>query len=388
MQKYMKTTVRSVVMLLLLTFFAVTGGTAFAASASKAPTGITYQHACAAATRGHAQCTALVATLAGHSKALTFNPFAIAPGGSAPYGPTQIRTAYNLLPYTGSANQTVAIIDAYSDPNLASDLAVYRSTWGLPACTTASGCLRIVNQTGGTTLPAADYGWGLEESLDVDMVSAICQNCHILVVEANSASFADLGTAANEAVTLGAKQESNSYGAAEFSGEASYCSAYYQHTYVAVTVSTGDTPGTEFPSVCPYVTAVGGTTLPSSGAETPWTSAGGGCSPYIPKPSWETGITGCGNRAAADVSAVADPNTGVYVYDTYVYSGWYEVGGTSASSPIIASVYALAGNAGSTTYPVTLPWARYTTGCLFQVPAGTVYSYQGGLGSPNGIGCF
>jgi subtilase family serine protease len=221
------------------------------------------------------------------------------------------------------------------------------------------------------------------------MVSAICPNCHILVVEANSSSFADLGTAANEAVTLGARQESNSYGSEDFSGDSSYCSSYYQHAYVAVTVSSVDVgPGISFPADCTYVIGVGGTTLPPSGAETPWPGAGGGCT-SMPKSPWQiSSVTGCSNKAVSDVSAVADPNTGVYVYDTYVYSGWYEVGGTSASSPIIASVYALAGNAASTTYPVTLPWTRYPTGCLFEVPAGTRYTYQAGLGSPDGIGCF
>jgi subtilase family serine protease len=283
----------------------------------------------------------------------------------------------------------VAIVDAYNDPNLASDLATYRSTWGLPACTVGSGCLKIVNQNGGSSLPSGNSGWGLEESLDVDMVSAICENCHILLVEATSPSNANLGTAVNEAVKLGAVAVSNSYGSNEFSGESSYCSSYYNHNYVAVTASSGDSgPGVSYPAVCPSVTGVGGTTLNSNGSETAWSDAGGGCSAYIGKPSWEnSSLTGCNNRAVADVSADADPNTGAYVYDTYGYSGWYEVGGTSESSPIIASVYALAGNVASTQYPASLPWSRYSTGCLFTV-GGVRYAYQSGLGSPNGTGCF
>ncbi len=273
--------------------------------------------------------------------------------------------------------------------NLASNLATYRSQWGLPACTQSNGCLKIVNQSGGSRLPSNNSGWGLGESLDLDMVSAICENCHILLVEANTPSNANLGTAVNEAVRLGAVAVSNSYGENEFSSESSSCSSYYQHNNVAVTASTGDNgPGVSYPAVCPYVSGIGGTTLNSNGSETAWSGSGGGCSSYIARPSWQSSsVTGCGNRAVADVSADADPNTGVYVYDTYGYGGWLEVGGTSESSPIIASVFALAGNVSSTTYPASLPWQRYTTGCLFKV-GGVQYAYQTGLGSPNGTGCF
>jgi subtilase family serine protease len=226
------------------------------------------------------------------------------------------------------------------------------------------------------------------------MVSAICQNCHILVVEANSPTNGNLGTAVNTAVRLGAIAVSNSYGENEFSSESSPCSSYYQHNNVAITASTGDSgPGVQYPSVCPYVTGVGGTTLNSNGTETAWNTsstegAGGGCSAYISKPSWEvSSVTTCRRRATGDVSAVADPNTGVYVYDSYGGYGWIEVGGTSVSSPIIASVYALAGNVSSTTYPASLPWSNYKSGCLFKV--GSVqYAFQTGLGSPNGTACF
>jgi subtilase family serine protease len=279
-------------------------------------------------------------------------------------------------------------VDAYNDPNANSDLATYRSEWGLPACTTSNGCLRIVNQTGGTKLPRNNSSWAVEESLDLDMVSAICENCHILLVEASSTSNSSLGTAVNTAVSLGAIAVSNSYGENEFSGEASSCSSYYQHNNVAVTASSGDDgPGVSYPAVCSTVVGVGGTTLNSDGSETDWVDAGGGCSAYIAKPSWQSSsLTGCGNKAVADVSAVADPNTGVYVYDSYGESGWLEVGGTSASSPIIAATFALAGNVSSTTYPASLLWSNYTTG-LFEV-GGVRYSYQGGLGSPDGTSDF
>ena len=131
-----------------------------------------------------------------------------------------MRSAYNLGNATDGSGQTVAIIDAFDDPNAESDLTVYRSQFGLPACTTANGCFRKVNQTGtASPLPTSDPGWAGEISLDVDMVSAICPNCHVLLVEASSANFADLGTAVNTAVTLGARFVSNSYGGAEYSGE-------------------------------------------------------------------------------------------------------------------------------------------------------------------------
>jgi len=393
LRKYIATTAGSVLMLFALTFF-MWGRTAFAAPpVSAAPARITYSHACAAAPVGYARCSALIAMLAGSSKALSFNPNAQPTGGNPPYDPANLHAAYNL-PNTASGTPTVAIVDAYSNPALASNLATYRSHWGLSACTTSSGCLKIVNQAGGTKLPGKNSGWGLEESLDVDMVSAICQNCHILVVEASSPSNGNLGTAVNEAVKLHAIAVSNSYGENEFSSESSACRSYYQHNNVAVTASTGDSGlGVEYPSVCPYVTGVGGTTLNPDGSETAWNTspsegAGGGCSVYIGKPSWQSSsVTGCGNRAVADVSADADPNTGAYVYDTYGYGGWLEVGGTSESSPITASVFALAGNVSSTRYPASLPWTKYTSGCLFTV-GGVSYAYQTGLGSPDGTSCF
>lgn len=329
----------------------------------------------------------MLAQLENSAQALSVTPDANSPGGSPPYAPANLHSAYNL-PTTAPGIPTVAIVDAYNDPNAASDLAVYRSQWGLPACTTSSGCLRIVNQNGGTSLPRNNASWAVEESLDLDMVSAICENCNILLVEANSPTNSNLGTAVNTAVRLGAIAVSNSYGENEFSGEASSCSSWYQHNNVAVTASSGDSgPMVSYPAVCPTVIGVGGTTLNSNGTETDWVNAGGGCSSFIAKPSWQSSsITGCGNKAVADVSAVADPNTGVYVYDSYREPGWLEVGGTSASSPIIAATFALAGNVSSATNPASLLWSNYTTG-LFEV-GGVRYSFQGGLGSPNGTSDF
>ncbi|HEX4203691.1 MAG TPA: peptidase S8 [Ktedonobacteraceae bacterium] len=348
-----------------------------------------FKNACAQARKGRASCLALVSTttvLKPNGKALGAHPNASSPGGSAPYSPANLAAAYNL-PTNAGTSQTVAIVDAQDDPNAEADMNTYRSQFGLPACTSSSGCFSKVDQNGGTNYPAADGGWAEEISLDLDMVSAICNNCHILLVEANSASFSDLGQAENTAASLGANEISNSYGGGESSGDSSTCNSYYNHSGVVITASSGDGGlGVESPADCGNVVGVGGTTLNSDGSETAWSSAGGGCSSYIGEPSWEnSGVTNCGNRAVSDVSADADPNTGVYVYDTYQQGGWLQVGGTSASSPIIASVYALAG--GGSNDAASIPWGRYTSGCLNQV-GGQTYQYQAGLGSPNGTGCF
>lgn len=380
--------------LVALTFFTL-GGTAFAAPMTTAPTShgrIVFKNVCSALPAGFARCSAMVAQLENSTQALTINPNANSTGGSAPYGPANLHSAYNL-PTTASGTPTVAIVDAFNDPNLASDLATYRSHFGLPACTVASGCLKIVSQTGSTTsLPPTNTGWGVEESLDLDMVSAICENCHILLVEATSPTNANLGTAVNEAVRLGAIAVSNSYGENEFSGEASNCSSFYQHNNVAVTASSGDSgPGVSYPAVCQTVIGVGGTTLSSNGSEKDWNTsstegAGGGCSSFIAIPSWQSSsITHCSRKSVSDVSAVADPATGVTVFDTFGEGGFLEVGGTSASSPIIAATFALAGNVASTTNPASLPWSHSSS--LFEV-GGVRYSFQGGLGSPNGTGAF
>ncbi|MDP9111964.1 MAG: hypothetical protein M3M96_10065, partial [Candidatus Eremiobacteraeota bacterium] len=275
-----------------------------------------------------------------------------APGTPPGYGPGDLQSAYALASESASkgAGQTIAIVDAYNDPTAEADLGVYRSQYGLPACTTANGCFKKVNQNGGTSYPATDGGWAQEISLDLDMVSAICPNCHILLVEATTPSFVNLGTAVNTAANLGANAISNSYGG----GEASGYESYYNHPGHAVVASAGDSgTGTQSPASYGTVTAVGGTNLQRAGnargwSETAWTSSGSGCSGFVAKPSWQSGsLYQCPNRSEADVSAVADPATGVAVYDSTVYngqSGWLVFGGTSVSSPIIGAVYGLAGN--------------------------------------------
>jgi subtilase family serine protease len=321
--------------------------------------------------KGHAACNAILrenVTPAG-----TIAPAATTPTG---YGPADLRSAYTLTQAaaSGGTGQTVGIVDAFNDPNAAADLATYRSNYGLPACTTASGCFRKVSQTGSTTaLPATDAGWAQEESLDIDMASAICPNCKILLVEATSATTANLGKSVNEAVALGATVVSNSYGGSESASDTNSDSLYYHHPGVAITASAGDDGfGVEYPAASQYVTAVGGTSLTKSTnsrgwAETAWSGSGSGCSAVDPRPTWQASNANiaavCARRAVADVSAVADPNTGVAVFDSTPNagaSGWLQFGGTSVSAPIIASVYALAGNAATVTFG-SFPYSHTTS---------------------------
>jgi subtilase family serine protease len=358
--------------------------------------GFSHSRVCAAADAGAAACHAWVAVDD------QGQPFAAS--GPSGYNPSDLTSAYGLST-AGGSGQTVAIVDAYDDPNAESDLAVYRQQFGLPACTTANGCFKKVNQLGKTTgLPRADAGWAEEISLDLDMVSAICPNCHILLVEASSTSFASLGASVDMAASLGAKVISNSYGGSEYSTEVTDQS-HFNHPGVMITVSSGDAGyGVEFPASSQYVTAVGGTTLTKNGStftETVWSGAGSGCSKYIPKQPWQTDA--CAKRTVADVAAVADPNTGVSVYDTYGLNrrnaGWLVFGGTSVASPLIGAVYALAGNEGSLNYG---SYSYSHTSSLFDVvsgnngscggsylcTAGPHYDGPTGNGTPRGLGAF
>jgi subtilase family serine protease len=265
------------------------------------------------------------------------------------FGATDLASAYSL-PKTG-ASATVAIVDAYDDPNAEADLAVYRKQYGLPACTSKSGCFKKVGQSGSSSLPKPDEGWAQEIALDLEMVSAACPSCKILLVEASSPSMADLGAAINTAVKLGAVAVSNSWGGAETSSDASFETKYLKHAGVLITASSGDSGyGVEFPAASPSVLAVGGTRLAKSSAsrgwsERAWTKAGSGCSQYQTKPSWQTDAT-CKKRMVADVSAVADPDTGVAVYVSYGQStGWGVFGGTSAAAPLVAGIFAFTGKA-------------------------------------------
>jgi subtilase family serine protease len=338
------------------------------------------------------------------------------------YGPAQFHGAYGL-PTSTAAQQTVAIVDAYDDPSIATDLKKYDETFGLPAfpqcsSTVTTSCFEKVNQSGSASgpFPAKNAGWDLEIALDVEVAHSICQNCKILLVEATSNSFANLEAAVNTAASKGATEISNSYGGSEFSSETgeTYGSAY-NHPGIAVTVSSGDNGygSFGFPAASPYVVAVGGTTLSLNAdntykGESVWSGTGSGCSLYASAQSWQTSLgnwpeTGCATkRGVADVAADADPSTGAAVYDSVRYqgrSGWFQVGGTSLSSPLVASVYALAGNAATAAYPASLPYAA--TGSLHDVTsgsdgtcstiickAGSGYDGPTGVGTPNGTGAF
>jgi subtilase family serine protease len=355
----------------------------------------TYVRSCAIPARAHVMaCQALRMTKPSVSADARS---AAKPSG---YGPSDLRSAYNVP--SGASGVTVAITEAYNDRHAAADLKVYRSEFGLPSCTTANGCLRIVNQKGAKSpLPKSNSSWAGEVSLDLDMVSAICPKCHILLVEASSANDSDLVAAVSRAVTMGAKYVSNSWGGSEFSGQTTL-DKQLNHPGVAITFSTGDDGyGPLYPATSRYVTAVGGTSLRRSSAsrgftETVWSDGGSGCSKYDAKPSWQTVTTTCSRRAEADVSAVADPNTGVAVYQTYGDNGWAIYGGTSAASPIVASMYALAGTPGGSGYPASYPYANaskfhdvtsgHNGGCGSRLCT-AIKGWDGptGLGTPNGV---
>ncbi|HZX94773.1 MAG TPA: S53 family peptidase [Myxococcales bacterium] len=355
-----------------------------------------HRHArvCAAARPGEARCHAWVRV---DDVTGQITPF-VTPAG---FGPADLTSAYKL-PASGGTGVTIAIVDAMDDPNAESDLATYRSQFGLPACTTANGCFRKVNQNGAASpLPASDVGWGQEISLDLDMASAICPNCKILLVEASTASIANLGAAVNTAAALGANVISNSYGGGESAGDPSTTSSFYNHPGILITASSGDSGfGVEYPAAATTVLAVGGThlvrdTSARGWTETAWSGAGSGCSAVETKPAWQHD-TGCARRTVADVSAVADPNTGVAVFDSFGaagQTGWLVFGGTSVAAPVVASVFARTGHANATPQ---YPYSNTTQ--FFDAVGGTngtcspsylctaVAGYDGptGLGTPNG----
>ncbi len=299
------------------------------------------EHVCASPAPGNAQCFAMVVTPSKNS-ANTATPTGLAPA--------QIKTVYNFPTSTSAGNsQTIGIVDAYNDPTAASDLNYFSNYYSLPLC---SGCFRQVNQNGGTSLPRTNSGWALEISLDIEWAHAIAPGAKILLVEAKSASFSDLLTAERYAAA-NANYVSNSWGGSESSGETSYDSSFTSSSgKVSFFVSAGDSGlPAQYPSSSPNVISVGGTTLTFNtngtlASETGWTSGGGGCSAYETANSAQSSFAQyqndqCnGKRATPDVSLDADPSSGVSVYDTTTYqgnSGWWTVGGTSASSPMWAA---------------------------------------------------
>ncbi len=328
------------------------------------------------------------------------------------YDPKDLREAYKL-PETGASGQTVAIVDAYNDPNAYSDLKTYRKTYKLSECTEESGCFKKVNQKGETkNYPSNSAEWSVEISLDLDMVSATCSGCHILLVEAETNSWENLGKAENEAASLGATVISNSYGGKEFNEERAY-DPYYDHPGIPITVAAGDSGyGSEYPASSPYVISVGGTALKKEEKTRGWSEevwrnteykvgergagTGSGCSIEEPKPGWQHD-TGCSYRTDTDVAAVASTKTPVSVYDSYeTIKAWENYGGTSAAAPIVAGIEGLAeGPARSLGAEIFYdqPTSEFAVtkgndgscGISYLCTAGEGYNAPAGMGAPDGV---
>lgn len=273
--------------------------------------------------------------------------------------PGLLQYLYNL-PLNGGAGQTVALIVAFDDPAAEADLAVYRQTFGLPPCSGTNGCFSKIAGNGSGTLPAPDYGWATEASLDLDAVSAACPQCKLMLVEAASAQIPELATSVDTAVAAGATEVSNSYGVAEAADNVAYDS-HYNHPGIPITAAAGDIGyGVQFPASSEYVTAVGGTSIQQIGndavQEVGWSLSGSGCSQYITKPAYQTDNF-CKMRTVNDVAVIADPADGLAVYDSVLNGpgngGWAVIGGTSMSAPIVAAMYALAAS-GTSGSPATL----------------------------------
>jgi len=412
---------------LLLAVSAVSVVPVGASSSGRAPDRVSshaHRRVCPVASGSEAQCQALVVTGA---DGVTPQATAAATG----YGPADLAAAYALpAPPGGSwswSGVTVGIVDPYDNPNAEADLAAYRASYGLPACTTANGCFKKVGQSASAKLPAPSVGWGQEIDLDIEMASAICPMCKIVLVEAKSNTFSDLGTAVNRAVSLGAKVVSNSYVGGE-----SFFSAFiegpYNHPGVAITAASGDSGySSGFPASSPHVIAVGGTALSRDNssrgwAETAWAGTGSWCSGVFAQPSWQNGLVTsdpsgkvCSKRTVVDVAAIADPGNGVAVYDSYGSTGganWYKFGGTSVSAPIVGGLFARANDAlglSALPYPAARLYSAFraangslwditqgNNGACFPANADPAYlcnaraGYDGptGVGTPNGLNAF
>ena len=404
-------------------------GTAPASAAAAASSTYSVHRECGVPRPGAAACTALRLVSTSSAPDALVNA-----AGAQSLTPQDLRAAYSLPAETQfSSTQTVAVIDAFDDPTAEADLGVYDETFGLPACTSANGCFRKLNEHGqASPLPPAEGEWASEISIDVQMAHAICQNCHVLLVEASSEEFPDLGTAVNAAVKAGATEVSNSYGGPEEPALASLFSelgaSYYEHSGVVITASSGDCgylnegcPGrlasADFPADSPDVVAVGGTTLAKRKevwTSTAWQGAGGGCSQIFAAAPWQSAVpdfaaTGCeAQRSVADVAAIGNPSTGVEIYDSTPESpgaptGWGVWGGTSVASPIIAAEFALAGGSHGVAFPAATLYSHLgNSEDLYDVVAGSngvceasiacqaAVGYDGpsGVGSPIGLGAF
>lgn len=377
---------------------------------------------CAPPALGHASCLGLrLVMLTPTAQGATVSPASATPP-KAGLSPAALHKAYGL-PLESAEPQTIAIVDAFDDPNIAADLAVFEGQYGVLPC---GGCFTKVNQLGQSSpLPESDGEWSTEIATDVEVARSVCQNCHILLVEANTASYADLEaaeeTAAAEIVAASkpGKLEgeiSNSWGGSEppFEGLA------FNHPGIVITASAGDAgylnweefgksaeegyfAGPDYPASSPRVVAVGGTSLARNASgewagESVWNDSagagGGGCSEIFAAPSWQAQVSdwagvGCGSkRAVADVAADADPFTGVDVYDSTpekpggAAPKWLQIGGTSVASPIIASIFALAGGAHGVAYPASTLYYHASSG---ETPSGLHDVVAGGNGECDGV---
>jgi subtilase family serine protease len=363
--------------------------------------------ACPTAKPGYARCFALYRAQTSVNRAIAAG---ISGRPSRPIGltPKEIERAYRL-PINANSHQTVAVSIAFDTPNLSKYLAHYRSFFGLPPCTVATGCFRKVNQHGKASplpLSGVGSGWDLEATLDVSMISVACPHCKIIVVEAQDPSFNNLARSEDAAVRLGAEVVSNSYGGRE-NGEALDFSKAYNHRGHTIVVSAGDFGFTaaNFPADLASVTAAGGTELVRGHTkrgwrESAWFAGSSGCSGYVSKPAWQHDRH-CPGRTVADVSAVA---MNIPIYNKN-YGGWITVAGTSVSAPLLAGIYGLAGNASK----IPLGYAYSHRRGLFDITRGNNsifvsakqacgddylcvakkgYDAPTGLGSPDGISAF
>jgi MYXO-CTERM domain-containing protein len=336
-------------------------------------------------------------------------PYPQGGGSSGGFAPADLLSAYAIPASSASGGKIVALVDATDSSGAFTDLTTYRAKYGLPTlpqCTSAptSGgpaCFYKVNQSGqASNYPAADprNGWQGEIALDIEMVSAVCPDCTILLVEATSATDANLGAAVNTAARLGASVISNSYGGAEDNSASSSSTQYYTHAGILITAAAGDdaySAGASFPASAPNVLGVGGTSLARSSssrgwAETAWSSGGSGCSETFAAPSFQAslGLSDCSKRAVADVSAVGDPNTGLATYCADE-GGWIVVGGTSAASPIVAGIFARLGLSNETNafpYSHTSAFYDVTSGSNGSCGGTEICTARAGYDGPTGIG--
>jgi len=411
---------------------------AVSASAAQAPAGgFRVQRLCHASGPGRASCLGMklvpAALTGAQLQANALRQSREAAGGAKPavtvkepyagyLTPQRLHDAYSLPEETDASRvQTVAVVDAFDDPTAEADLDVYDKQFGLPPCTTANGCFRKVNQDGNASpLPKKQGEWAGEISIDVQMVRAICQSCRILLVEASSEEFSDLGEAVNAAVAAGAQEVSNSYGGAEEASYTALASAFYEHPGTAIVASSGDCgylnkacPGepakAEFPADSPHVLAVGGTSLfeqKGTWTSTVWNEGGSGCSKVFGAAPWQSAVvnfasTGCGSgRSVADVAAIGDPDTGVDVYDSTpegggAPTGWGVWGGTSVAAPIVAAELALSGGPRGVAYPAATLYPHLDeAGVLYDVSSGkngncggtTECQAVAGFDGPTGVG--